>query len=463
VTGFETGNPTSGQLSRWGSRVPQLSDFPTRGCGRWTWLDDCHIFLRMDIARPDLARKKKLRRYLYLGAALVAVPIVTIGVSRLKPAAPSVERSTVWVDTVRRGEMLRQVRGLGTLVPEDIRWIPAVTEGRVERSILKPGAVVKPDSIILELSNPDLEQQLLNAEWALKKSEAELANLRVQLESQLLDQRATEAQIQADATQARLESERDDALLKLQIASELNAKISRARSESLSTRLDIEKQRLAIAERATQAQLAAKQAEVEQNRALYELRLRQRDALHVRAGLAGVLQLVPVEVGQQVSPGANLARVADPTRLKAEIRIPETQAKDVQIGQKAEVDTRNGVVAGTVARIDPSVQNGTVTVDITIPGALPQGARPDLSVDGTIEIERLANILYVGRPVQGQPNSTVSLFKLVDGGNEAVRTRAELGRSSVNTIEVVKGLQVDDQVILSDMSAWDAYDRIRLN
>jgi HlyD family secretion protein len=355
------------------------------------------------------------------------------------------------------------VRGLGTLVPEDIRWIPAITEGRVDRSILKPGAIVKPDSIILELSNADLEQQLLDAEWALKKSEAELANLRVQLDSQLLDQRATEAQIQADATQARLESERDDALLKFQIGSELNAKISRARSGSLSTRLELEKQRLAIAEKASQAQLAAKQAEVEQNRALYQLRQRQRDALRVRAGIAGVLQLVPVEVGQQVAPGANLARVADPTRLKAEVRIPETQAKDVQIGQKAEVDTHNGLAAGTVARIDPSVQNGTVTVDITIPGALPQGARPDLSVDGTVEIERLANILYVGRPVQGQPNSTVSLFKLVDGGNEAVRTRVELGRSSVNTIEVVGGLQVGDQVVLSDMSAWDAYDRVRLN
>lgn len=418
---------------------------------------------QMDIARPDLARKKTHRRYIFIASAVVGLLILTIGVSRLKPAAPSVERSTVWVDTVRRGEMLRQVRGLGTLVPEDIRWIPAITEGRVERSILKPGATVKPDSIILELSNPDLEQQLLNAEWALKKSEAELANLRVQLDSQLLDQRAIQAQIQSDATQARLESERDDALQKLNIGSELNAKISRARSESLSTRLDLEKQRLDIAEKATQAQLAAKQAEVEQNRAMYEFRRRQRDALRVRAGIAGVLQVVPVEVGQQVAPGANLARVADPTRLKAEVRIPETQAKDVQIGQKAEVDTRNGVVAGTVARIDPSVQNGTVTVDITIPGALPQGARPDLSVDGTIEIERLANILYVGRPVQGQPHSAVSLFKLIAGGSEAARARVELGRSSVNTIEVVGGLQVGDQVVLSDMSAWDAYDRVRLN
>jgi HlyD family secretion protein len=421
------------------------------------------LILDMDIARPDIARKKKLRRNLYIAAAVVVILLVTIGVSRLKPAAPPVERATVWVDTVRRGEMLRQVRGLGTLVPEDIRWIPATTEGRVERIVLRPGAIVKPDSVILELSNPDLEQQVLNAEWALKKSDAELANLRVQLDSQLLDQRAAEAQIQSDATQARLESERDDALLKLQIGSELTAKISRARSESLTMRLDLEHQRLAIAERASQAQIAAKQAEVEQNRAMYQLRLRQREALHVRAGIAGVLQVVPVEVGQQAAPGANLARVADPTRLKAEVRIPETQAKDVLIGQKAEVDTRNGLAAGTVARIDPSVQNGTVTVDITISGALPQGARPDLSVDGTIEIERLANILYVGRPVQGQPNSTAGLFKLVDGGNEAVRTRVQLGRSSVNTIEVVGGLQVGDQVILSDMSAWDAYDRVRLN
>ena len=416
----------------------------------------------MDIARPDLARKKKLRRITYIAAVLIALPIITIVVSRLKPAAPTVERSTVWVDTVRRGEMLRQVRGLGTLVPEDIRWIPAVTEGRVDRIVLRPGALVKPDSIILELSNPDVDRQLLDAEWAQKKSEAEYANLKVQLDSQFLSQRAAEAQMQSDATQAKLESERDDALLKLKIGSDLTAKISRARAESLVIRLQLEKERLAIAEKATQAQLAAKQAEVEQNRALHQLRLRQRDALRVRAGIHGVLQLVPVEVGQQFAVGTNLARVADPARLKAQIRIPETQAKDVQIGQKAEVDTRNGVVAGHVARIDPSVVNGTVTVDVTIDAALPQGARPDLSVDGTIEIERLPDILYVGRPVQGQPNSTVGIFKLIEGGKEAVRARVQLGRSSVNTIEVVAGLQVGDQVVLSDMSAWDAYDRVQL-
>lgn len=416
----------------------------------------------MDIARPDLARKKKLRRTIYIAAVLVALPVVTIAVSRLKPAAPTVERSTVWVDTVRRGEMLRQVRGLGTLVPEDIRWIPATTEGRVDRIVLRPGALVKPDSIILELSNPDVDRQLLDAEWAQKKSEAEYANLSVQLDSQLLSQRANEAQMQSDATQAKLESERDDALLKLKIGSDLTARISRARAESLVIRLQLEKERLAIAEKATQAQLAAKQADVEQNRALHKLRLRQRDALRVRAGIHGVLQLVPVEVGQQFALGANLARVADPARLKAQIRIPETQAKDVLIGQKAEVDTRNGVVVGRVARIDPSVVNGTVTVDVTIDAALPQGARPDLSVDGTIEIERLPDILYVGRPVQGQPNSTVGIFKLTEGGKEAVRARVQLGRSSVNTIEVVAGLQVGDQVVLSDMSAWDAYDRVQL-
>jgi HlyD family secretion protein len=417
----------------------------------------------MDIPRPSSVRKKRIRQTVYGLGILTVVSVVTLGLSRLKPAAPTVERATVWTDTVKRGEMLRQVRGLGTLVPEEIRWIPAVTEGRVERIVIRPGAVVQADSVILELSNPDLQRQVLDAEWQVKAAEAELTNLRVQLQSQLLNQRAAAATVEADYRQAKLQAEVDEQLTKDGLTSELNLKRSKVRAEELATRVELDHKRLEIASEAVQAQLAVQQAKVEQLRALYELRRSQSEALHVRAGVEGVLQQVPVEVGQQVAPGANLARVADPRRLKAEIKIPEVQAKDVQIGLKASIDTHNGVVPGHVVRIDPAVQNGTVTVDVTLDGALPQGARPDLSVDGTIEIERLADVLYVGRPVHGQPDSVVGLFKVVEGGKAAVRVPVKLGRSSVSTIEVLEGLQVGDQVILSDMSAWDAFDRIRLD
>jgi len=417
----------------------------------------------MDIPRPELARKKRIRRGMYAAGALIVIPAVTLAIARLKPAAPSVERATVWTDTVKRGEMLRQVRGLGTLVPEDIRWIPAATQARVDRIVVRPGAVVQPDTVILELSNPESDRDILDAEWQLKAAEAELANLRVKLESDYLTQRSAMAAIDADYRQAKLQAEVDQKLTAQGLTSELNYERSKVRAEVLATRLEIEHKRLDIASDAAKAQLAVQQAKVEQLRALYHLRRSQYDALHVRAGIAGVLQQVPVDVGQQVAPGTNLARVADPKRLKATIKIPEVQAKDVQIGQVAEIDTRNGVVPGRVSRIDPAVQNGTVTVDVSLDGALPQGARPDLSVDGTIEIERLADVLYVGRPVHGQPSSTVGIFKLVEGGKEAVRVQVKLGRSSVSTIEIVDGLKVGDQVVLSDMSNWDSFDRIRLN
>ncbi len=400
---------------------------------------------------------------MYAAGVLIVIPVVTLAISRLKPAAPSVERATVWTDTVKRGEMLRQVRGLGTLVPEDIRWIPAATQARVDRIVVRPGAVVQPSTIILELSNPESERDILDAEWQLKAGEAELANVRVKLESDFLTQRSAMAAIDADYRQAKLQAEVDQKLTSEGLTSELNYERSKVKAEVLSTRLEIEHKRLDIASDAVKAQLAVQQAKVEQLRALYHLRRSQHDSLHVRAGIAGVLQQVPVDVGQQVAPGTNLARVADPKRLKATIKIPEVQAKDVQIGQVAEIDTRNGVVPGRVSRIDPAVQNGTVTVDVSLDGALPQGARPDLSVDGTIEIERLADVLYVGRPVHGQPSSTVGIFKLVEGGKEAVRVQVKLGRSSVSTIEIVDGLKVGDQVILSDMSNWDSFDRIRLN
>ena len=417
----------------------------------------------MDIPRPSFAKAKRNKRIAMIAGAIVGIVLVTLGLSRLQPAPPSVERTTVWIDTVKRGEMLRQTRGLGTLVPEEIRWLPAETQGRVEQIILRPGAVVQPDSVILLLSNPEVERQALDSELQFKAAEAEMANLRVQLESTLLNQRAQAANIQAEYHQAKLQAEVDEQLAKEGLGSELNYRRSKVRAEEFALRHQLEQKRLEIAADAVKAQLAVQQARVDQLKALAGLRKQQLDALRVRAGMAGVLQLVPVDVGQQVAPGTNLARVANPARLKAEIRIPETQAKDVQIGQKAQIDTRNGIVAGRVTRIDTAVQQGTVLVDVSLEGELPQGARPDLSVDGTIEIERLADVLYVGRPVQGQPNSQVGLFKLTEDGREAMLTTVKLGRSSVSTIEVVEGLKVGDQVVLSDMSAWDANRRIRLN
>jgi HlyD family secretion protein len=414
----------------------------------------------MDIARPSNARQKSLRRALYGGGALVVVLGITLGLSRLKPAAPGVERATVWIDTVKRGPMVRDVRGLGTLVPEEIRWIPATTTGRVERIALRPGTVVTADSIVLELSNPALEQELQEAGLRLKASEASLANLRVQLQNDFLQQQASAASIEADAKKAALQSDVNEQLAAKDLVSALVLKQSKLDAEQWAARYEIAKKQLASHEESMRSRVAVQQSEVDQVRALMMLKQRQVDELKVRAGMAGVLQLVPVDVGQQVAPGTNLARVADPTRLKAELKIPETQAKDVQVGQTVSIDTRNGVVRGTVARIDPSVQNGTVTVDVTVNDTLPRGARPDLSVDGTIELERLSDVLYVGRPAFGQEHSTVGLFKLQAGGAE--RVQVKLGRSSVNSVEIVGGLSVGDQVVLSDMSAWDAYDRIRL-
>jgi HlyD family secretion protein len=410
-----------------------------------------------------MARAKRNKRIAMIVGAVALISLVTLGLSRLQPAAPTVERGTLWFDKVKRGEMLRQMRGLGTLVPEEIRWLPAQTDGRVEQIVLRPGAVVRPDSVILILSNPELERQALDAELQYRAAESDMANLRVQLENQLINQRASAAAVQADYQQAKLQAEVDEELAKSGLTSELTLKQSRVRAAGLAIRNDLEQKRLAIANDAEKAQLAAQQARLDQLRALAELRKKQLDDLRLKAGVNGVLQLVPVEVGQQVAPGTNLARVADPSRLKAEIRIPETQAKDAAIGQKADIDTRNGIVAGRVMRIDPSVQQGTVLVDVALTGPLPPGARPDLSVDGTIEIERLTNVLYVGRPVQGQPNAKVGLFKVIEGGKEAVLTTVQLGRSSVSTIEVIEGLQVGDEVVLSDMSAWDAHRRIRLN
>jgi HlyD family secretion protein len=415
----------------------------------------------VDIARPSQARKKKIRRALYGSAALAVIVLITVGVSRLKPAAPSVDRATVWIDTVKRGPMLRQVRGSGTLVPEEIRWIPATTQGRVEKILLRPGATVRPDTVILELSNPELQQSVREAQLAYQSAQANFVNRKQELESALLNQQGDVAGIQASYNNASLNLQAQEALYKDGLVSEIQLKQSRSAAEELKNRLTIAQRRLEMQTAGIKSQLAPQEADVDQRRAAYELRVRQLDDLKVKAGMNGVLQIVPVEKGQQFGPGTNLARVADPTNLKAELRIAETQTKDIRIGQIAEVDTRNGVVKGTVARIDPRSEGGTVGVDVILEGPLPAGSRPDLSVDGTIQLERLDNVVYVGRPAFGQENSTVGLFKLTPDG-EALRTNVKLGRSSVNQIEIIEGLQPGDQVILSDMSAQDSFDRIRI-
>ena len=415
----------------------------------------------MDIARPDQTRRKRLRRIAFGVLAVAAVATITLGLSKLKPAAPGVDRATVWVDTVRRGPMVRDVRGQGTLVPEDIRWIPATTQGRVERLRLQPGTNVTASSVILDLSNPQLDQELQDAQLKLNAAEANLANLRVQSRNDALAQEAATASIEADYKKAALQVDANQQLHSKGLVPDITLRQSQLDAEQLKARYAIAQKQLASFAESTEARLAVQQSEVDQARAVLRLKQQQVDDLHVRAGFAGVLQLVPVEVGQQVAPGTNLARVADPSRLKAELKIPETQAKDIQPGQVASIDTRNGVVAGRVVRMDPSVQNGTVTVDVSMTDPLPKGARPDLSVDGTIELERLHDVLFVGRPAFGQDQSAVGLFRLQANG-EATRVQVKLGATSVNAVEIRGGLNVGDQVILSDMSNWDAFERIRL-
>ena len=407
----------------------------------------------MDIQRPSNARAKKIRRIAYGTIALVLIGGVTYGLSKLKPAAPYVDPGTVWSDTVKRGPMLREVRGLGTLVPEDIRWIAAQTESRVDRWVLRPGAIVKSNSIIMELSDPTLSQTALDAELQLRGAQADLANLRVQVNSDLMNQKATEAGVRSDYEQAKIQHNVDEKLVKEGLTAQVIENLSRVKVEQLAIRVQLEGDKTRIATDSGTARLAAQQAKVDETKALYQLKKGQLEALHVRAGIDGVLHLVPVDVGQHITPGTNLARVADPKKLKAEVKIAETQAKDVLPGQKATIDTRNGIVGGHVSRIDPSVINGTVTVDVTIDEPLPNGARPDLSVDGTITLENLTNVLFVGRPVHGQSDSTIGIFKLNEDSSEATRVNVKLGRSSVNTIEILDGLKVGDKVILSDMSA----------
>jgi HlyD family secretion protein len=416
----------------------------------------------MDLPRTDQNRRRR-KRSIIAAAVLAGLLGAIVGIGRLKPAAPSVERNLVWIDTVKRGQMLREVRGIGTLVPEQIAWIAARSAGRVDRIVLHPGALVKPDDVILVLSNPDVSQAAADAESQLKAAEADFQSFKVQLESGLLSAESTAAAATADYEQAKLRAQVNDDLFKKGLVSELEMRLSKVTAEQAHARNDIEQKRYTFAKDGIAPQLTVKAAEVDRARTLAKLRTEEIEALQVRAGMSGVLQVVPVEIGEQVSAGANLARVADPSRLKAEVRIAETQAKDIQIGQQASIDTRNGIVRGSVSRMDPAVQNGTVMVDVVLAGVLPPGARPDLSVEGTIQLERLENVVYVARPAFGQDNSTVGIFKLDQSGQYAMRGTVRLGRSSVNTIEIVSGLAPGDRVILSDTSQWDDHDRLQLN
>lgn len=416
----------------------------------------------MDIHRPDLKQRAQRRRALYIVAAAVALGVLGVAVASLEPAAPGVARSSLWLDTVKRGDMLREVRGPGTLVPKEIRWIAAETNARVERILVKPGAQVQADTVILELSNPEVIDQQLGAEAALKAAEADYQAHRMMLESQLLDQRANLAGVKSEYESARMQAEAEHDLAVSGIIPGIQARRSELATEQLKLRTAIEQERIAKFEQTIAAQLAADRARLDQLRNAAELRRRQAEGLHLKAGLAGVLQQVPVQEGQQVSAGTNLARVAKPGELMAELRIPETQVRDVTFGQSVRVDTRNGIVSGQVIRIDPAVLNGSVQVDVELNGELPVGARPDLSVDGTIEIERLTDVLYVGRPAYGQPEGEVRVFRVDHDGDGAQRIPVKLGRASVSHIEIRDGLNAGDQIVLSDTTQWDAYDRFKL-
>jgi len=390
------------------------------------------------------------------------VVVITAALARLKPAAPSVDRSTVWTDTVRRGPMMLEVRGLGTLVPETTWTVPAATDGRVAKRYLLPGTPVKADTVILDLTNPQLEQETLDAEYQLKGAEASVEQTKAQLENQLMDKRTQAAAISSQYRTAEMQKDAKEQLLKNGLAATLDVRTAEVQTEELEKQNDLAQKEVETFANSIDAQLAVQQASVDQKRALYQLKKSQLGELQVRPGIDGVLQELDVDVGQQVAQGTVLLKVAQPTQLKAALQIAETQAKDLTIGQKASVDTHNGLIPGYVIRIDPAVLNGTRTVDVKLDGALPPGAVPQLSVAGTIEIEHLTDVLYVGRPVHGDAESTVGLFKLVDGGKEAVRVSVVLGRASVNTVEIRKGLEIGDEVILSDMSASDNYDRVRL-
>jgi HlyD family secretion protein len=417
----------------------------------------------MDVIRKDAGRKRMIRRIVYISIVVITVPLITWALSRLKPAAPSVEAATLWPDTVKRGQMKVDRRGLGTLVPEETLFIPAISDGRVEKRLVQQGDRVKPDTILFVLNNPELENSMVDAEFQLKTAEATYTDTQMTLEKQGLDQKAVAATVNADYKQAQLQSDRDKELVKEGLIPDLTEKLSSVKADELAQRTKLEQERLSFSKQQVQAQLAAQRAKIDQLRAMFELKKRQVEALKIRAGIDGIITELLVQYGQRVPAGTPLAKATQPWRLKAELKIAETQAKDILVGQDAEIDTRNGIIPGKVSRIDPAVINGTRTVDVRLIGALPSGAVPDLSVDGTIEIENLKDVVYMGRPVFGQPNSTITIFKMDPDGKGASRVPVKLGRTSVNTIEILDGLKVGDRVILSDMSAMDGHDRIRLN
>ncbi len=431
---------------------------------RWSGTLSASPIYPMDIARPDIKQKKIRQQWIAGTAGVVVLAGAWFFVSRLKPAAPTVDRATVWTDTVKRGPMLRQVRGPGSLVPREdrIRLIPAETEATVVRIRVLPGAKVEPNTVLMDLVDPQLQQELLDAQLQLKGAQADYINTRAKVQSDLMDQKAAAATVVADHNQAQLQAQTDKSLYDLGVISGLTYSASKGKADELTTRTDLEKQRLTLNEKAIETQLAVQQTKVDQARALLALKQKQMDALSVRAGISGVLVELDHQVGEHVDTGATLAKVVQPDQLKASLKIAETQARDIQIDQPAEIDTHNGVITGKVMRIDPAVVNGTVTVDVELSGALPLGARPDLSVDGTIDLDRMANVLYVGRPAFGNENSTISLFKLSADGKTAVRVPVKVGKASVNSIEVLEGLAEGDTVILSDMSRWDNTDKIRL-
>lgn len=416
----------------------------------------------MDIARPERARQIRTRRILYGAAAAALVGLVTLGLSRLKPAAPGVEKANLWIMPVERGSLLRQVRGSGQLVPIDVNWIAATTDARVARVLTQAGTAVQPDTVLMELADPTQVQRELDAKLQLVAAESEYQSLKSKLESAHLDQEETAAKLKADYDQAKLQADRDEDMFKRGILPDLTRRLSRNAADGLENRYKLEVQRLQIDRQAINTQLAAQKAKVDQYRAQYALQQNQVASLRVRAGIAGVLQQVSAEVGQRVPAGTVLAKVVQPSRLKAALKIAETQAKDIGLGQSASIDTRNGIVTGHVIRIDPAAENGTVTVDVGFDGPLPKGARPDLSVDGTIELERLADVLYVQRPVHAEEGQDGSVFRLDATGSSAHRVKVKFGRSSVNMIEIVQGLKQGDRIIVSDTSQWDDYDRIRL-
>lgn len=418
----------------------------------------------MDIQRPDIKRKKIRKQWIAGGIGIVLLAAAAFSVSRLKPAAPTVDRATVWTDTVKQGPLLRQVRGPGTLVPREdrLRLIPAETEATVVRIRVLPGAKVEPNTVLMDLVDPTVQQELLDAQLQLEAARTDLTNIKAKLDSDLMTQKAAAATVRADYNQAKLQAQTDKSLYDLGVISGLTYNASKGKADELTTRDEIEKERLTVNEKAIATQIAVQQTKVAQAEALLALKQRQQDALSVKAGISGVLVDLPHQIGEHVAPGTTLAKVVQPDQLKASLKIAETQAKDILIGQPAEIDTHNGVIPGKVMRVDPAVVNGTVTVDVELEGAMPQGTRTDLSVDGTIDLDRMANVLYVGRPAFGNENSTISLFRLSADGRTAVRVPVKVGKASVNAIQVLEGLQPGDTVILSDMSRWDNTDRIRL-